>query len=454
MLLNDVFNPIPKAVRDPDELTQFFADNRFIPAYGSSTESSHGTLKLQHDLAQLSPSKEAVINFYNRYAFGGKIDLIEAAVPGLVMSEEPPSISDKEKRSIAKALANVGFTFDQFQKLSHRHNKDDFACGNMYTIYEEITVNSTKQVVLDYMHPRQCFYILPKSRTTVFEMAVFKYGWNLRQEAMRKYEKIAVYPNWTKTPNGRKTIFHNANLTDEHDLYGRPRDSSVLMPMYIEYSILDWASKISKNEITSKVVLAFQEPEMAPVASDDANERRAKALRSVMTSAREAYVNSHGEVEQAPSQSKTIALISYQGDKAPTPIKLDITRDTAWFETQMLSMSNYIFVVNGIPKELAGFERSKGSLNSHSGEFILQQFNTTDISAVRPRQEAYASYEDKMLHVIGEFAGISDIHDVGVRWEKTISRMVDEAMIIDSKISKRDGTMPADTGVRDTGDEA
>ena len=130
-------------------------------------------------------------------------------------------------------------------------------------------------------------------------------------------------------------------------------------------------------------------------------------------------------------------MIDYTGENPPTPIKLNIERDTDWFEMQVLTHSNYIFTANGIPKDLAGFERSKGSLNSQSGEFILQQFKMTDLGVIRPMQTGYAEYWNDILKVMGEFAGVSDMEGVGVQFPRKITQMIKESLEIDNLIDAR-----------------
>ena len=437
-MFNDVYNPLPDAVKDPERVREFFHKNKLAPYAGSSAASGHALLKVLYLLSELSHSKEAAINFILRYGFDGDMSIVPRGVSGIKIDGDDEPVDEKVIRSVSKKLSDAGFEFDQVIKLAQRHISDDRICGNMYLQYEEITVGSTKRVVFDYIHPKQFFYRLQENDTDPQRAIVYRYGYSARDEAEEKFEEVGVYPFFTETKTGRKTIMHLANLKGNNTHYGRPRDQTSMLPMYVEFAQNDLAVKVSGKEIVTKYILAVHRDSLG--GDEEDSKKRADALRMITTRQQDVYQDSDGNIIAGDDESNTIVVFEYEGEKAPVPVRLDIARDSKWFETQEASTSNKIFVLNGIPKDLAGFERSKGSLNSHSGEFILQQFNITDISLIRPIQRMYAKFWNISFDLMADFLGAPELKDLSIQFPTKISQMIEETLLIDDQISKRTAT--------------
>lgn len=438
MLFNDIYNPIPKAVQDPEYVRDFFSKAKLMPYSGSSTGSSHGILKILYDLAALSPSKESVINFISRYGFEGDLTLKKRTIPGIRI-EDDSKLEYSDIIKVADALSEVGIDFPMIGNMAKRHVLDCEVCGNYYMVYEEIQVGSAQKVLLKYVHPKSFFYKAQKTASSPVEGVVFRYEWNLKDEIESRFETIGVYPFFTKTKTGRKTIFHAANLRDQNDLYGRPIDISTLTAQYVEYCNNDLAAKVSRKEIVTKYILAFQE-EVIGQSGDESNKERAKSTRKILQSSREGYYDPElNEYVEHDDQSQTVAFISYTGEKAPTPIKLEVARDSKWFETTGSSMSNFIFAANGVPKDLASFDKARGTLNSNSGEFILQQFNITDISLIRPKQNSMSRVWNKIFSLIAEFTGKEELNNAGIVFPPKIKDLINETLLIDQQLNKANG---------------
>ena len=154
-------SPIPRTVKDKEDLHSAFSRFAIIPYYGTSEGSSQHFLDLLTTLTELSPTFQATRADLAEYTFGTNFDVVTRAIPGLVQDETQP-LDFQQKVAYVESLNNIGVTLPRISKTFRALDSHLDICGNAYLHLKRIEVGGTVRYYMRPLHYKHCAYL--KSR--------------------------------------------------------------------------------------------------------------------------------------------------------------------------------------------------------------------------------------------------------------------------------------------------
>lgn len=427
-------NPLPKQLRDPKKLRDFFSDLKLVPYAGGTKYSSHKFLGLLEDLYELSPSKSTCIDDIGFWSFGGDFDVVRKVRPGLKI--ERPEVEEATKVAFYDFIENLGIQVVKLPELIELLDKDLKKTGNCYLRYREVELNGERVVYLWRVPPIFAMY-LNTPPGEIRTLALSKHFLEADIDRLDDLELVRTYPNWTDLPNGRETIFHWKTTRDHSSWYGRPQDLSVLYWEFTEWQKANHSAKVADADLTSVFFLFMEKPDPNAVSEDgtpaDLDVRKMKNdIKKVATV--------KGDFEE----SDTFALIRHpHGTSAPKVEPIAINRDTKWFEANVKAASDYIYAAFKWSKILSKFDKPSSSIG---GNVLIDEFTTANTTTIKPNQR---NWELRLLEVLNrakEFGGApAEFAELGFEFEDRVTSLVESLSEGRSATNATDqGVVPAD----------
>ena len=416
-------SPIPRTVKDKDDLHSAFSRFAIIPYYGTSEGSSQQFLDLLTTLTELSPTFQATRADLAEYTFGTNFDVVARAIPGLVQDETQP-IDFQQKVAYVESLNNIGVTLPRISKTFRALDSHLDICGNAYLHLKRIEVGGTVRYYMRPLHYKHCAYL--KSRDDGREFII-------HSRFLTELNKMLKHPptilpatdqdseiQWASTePGTEEAIIHlkRGSANDESSYYARPRILSVLTWLYIDYQIGNLNSKVAATELVSKKILAFEEPDpnrLREVEEDENGEvreyldgnigaakprtlfqRNMLTLKKLVTN-----LGAHQSASTTEQAAATIAGIEYpRGEKPPTEISLEVNRDTKHHTWQQDTAVSMISAALRWAPELTGIRKTGSSLG---GNLLYDMFTMKNTATIQPRQVEFADIINGVLNQLLE----------------------------------------------------
>lgn len=432
-------NPIPLTVRDPEDLGVFFEKYGIIPYYGTSENTSHTFLDLLNTLTDLSPSFNMVMRDLKEYTFGLNIDFVGRAIPGL--AADPIELSDIEKSKFALFLSDYNITLPQIRKLSKRIDQHLAVCGNAYLRIRRIQEGSTTKYFLSVPHYKHVAYMKSQDRGERF-LIVSKFLGDLT--LMSKYPPLVIPAtqagdqiNWSTTESGVEEAVIHVKIdedSDESDYYARPDILAALTWLYTDFQLGNLNSKIAATELITKVILAFQAPDPNSLPDDepieveigeggniggkqlDYFERNVLILKNLTSN-----LGSNASNMDAAQAAHSIAAIEYPfGSQEPTPIPLEMNRDTAHQTWQSDQATAMICATLGWAPELVGMRKASATLG---GNLIYDLLTMKNMSTIKPRQIFFQDLWNGILGQINQREG-GGYDNYGIRYPDVVEELL------------------------------
>ena len=420
-------NPLPQALRDTSELRNFYKEYNLVPYAGSTSASSHSFLRLLTSFYDLSPSHGSCIDDICFWSFDGDVEIVNKARPGLKADrvEVAPDVQER----YYDFIESVGIPLMELTALVKRLYVDWKKTGNAYLRYREIEVGGQRMVSVSRIPPSDCMYLSGPGRT----LAVSEHFFSSKSFKDHPVELIRVYPEWSRIPNGRETVFHIKNKRDNSEWYGRPDSLHSLFWQYVEWQEGSRTGKIAQSDLTAIGIIFAEKPDpqaMPPEEGDEPSGAKvlANALRAVTTN--------RGDFDSAES----FAVLEYpNGLNAPAFQSVAVNRDSDWFEASLRQATNYIYASHRWSKVLNGYERPNTGIG---GNVLIDEFLTRNASTIRPTQRNWEAILFRILRMVNDFAGFAEFDKLGLQFEDKVEGLVED-------LGKSSGTKETGNTLRD-----
>lgn len=420
-------NPLPQALRDTENLAEFYRGYNLVPYAGNTRYSGHSFLKILCDMYELSPSHANCIDDIRVWAFEGQLDVVRHRPGG--RTEE---VSEVEKDQFFEFLQSLGIDDQKVIDVTDQLFLNWKKTGTAYLHYREVTVGGTLRIFLDVLDTLNVMFLnTPKGepRSVVISSDFFSGKFTDDPRLVR------VYPSFTEGGQDRETVFVFKNKRDHSDWYGRPDSLQTLFWQFTEWSICNLTAKISNSETTAKVMLAMERPDPNTIKKDDNPE---EAFEKMSLHLRQLTTN-RGDFDS----SESLGVVGYPyGSKEPKAIKLEIPRDKDYMESVVGKASDYIYATHGWSKVLNGFERPKSNIG---GNVLIDEFMSRNTSTIKPNQRRWERHLQKVYQVISERAEQPQFSDMCHRFEDKVESLV-ESMKDGKDAANEIGSQEIDTG--------
>lgn len=422
-------NPLPQALLDSSELSNFYREWNLVPYAGSYTSTGHSFLRLLCDLYQLSPSMGSCVEDMKSWAFEGDIEVVRKSIEGLkIKEEEREEVSYQEASEYGYYLEEIGIKLSDLVDLTQELFVNLAKTGNAWLHYVEVEINGQWFVSLKSLDPLQVMYLntLPgEPRAIVFSKDFFRSSFQSPPRLIR------VHPFVTEGAGMRETVFHLKNKRDHSEWYGRPRALQSLYWQFTEWSTANLVSKISNSEVGAKSLLLMQAPSMSslPLAEDNDAAVRVKVFGKKLRK----LTTNRGNSDEMES----IGVLEYpQGVDPPKLETLEMNRDTAWTTMVLDKASDVVFSSNGWSKTLIGWERPE---NGIGGNVLLDEFKVKNASTIRPLQKRMARFWHMVLGHALESNGRMEFETLGIQFEDRITALLESMKGSSSATPQPDG---------------
>ncbi len=407
--------PIPSTQSDND-FAVLSKEFNIIPYYGTSDNGSHGILKTLFDLYQYSPTKQAVTDGINDYAFGGDIQLEKRTYAGINTGVAVTNLVPiSEIDAIVTFMFSIGLSFPQIIALSGALERNLGICGNAYLHYKEVTVAGVTRFYLKSIHPLKAAIRQDVPANTL----IITDKWDKTYWAKFPPQNVALYPNFSTPENGvRETVFHIKTIRDESDFYGRPALSSLYW-QFIETNMAMTVNKISSQDFVSAYMLLIEG--MPPFEGNDdvAKENNSNLLQSLTT------------IKNGGKDAKTIVVSEYaHGNAPPTLHKFDLVRDSKYGQYVLDNAEAKILVAEKYPAELIGGSRSKSSIGGD--KTVIYQMMRTNETLIKPKQQKMSSFWSLVFAEVSATTNNNLLDNYSIKFADKIEGLVTSMQNLDN----------------------
>lgn len=458
-------NPIPPTVTDPEELQAYYLKFGIIPYYGTEETTSHLFLDLLNTLAELSPTFKATMRDINTYTFGLNLEIVGRAVPGL--KSQTTELSFNDQVDFSNYLAGLGIPLKTILKLSKRINYHLAIAGNAYLVITRVEAAGAVRYWLNVPHFSNCAYLKPRPEDAGEEfILISKFLTNKTlldkhpPEVLRATQEEEELRWMTTAPGIEKAVVHIKKDSDgdKSEFYARPDILSVITYLYIDFQLGNLNSKIAATELVTKKILAFEAPdpnlpvtapddngggqywgEITPrIAGDIAAKEPLSLFEQNMLVLKELTTNlgKHPSSISLGKAAATIAGVEYPaGANPPTPIDLELNRDTKHQAWQLETAVSIITAVLGWAPELIGIRPAAATLG---GNLLYDIFTMKNVTTIKPKQTEFQDIWNTVLsQIVDREGGAGEFTNYGIEYPDVISEMVEA--IKDSQTSRDPG---------------
>jgi len=437
--------PIPATVKDTEELNKTFDKWKVIPQYGTSNYTSHTLLELIQTLVEMSPTFKAAMKDLNTYIFGRRVMVCSGMMAGLQSDVVELDFADQVEFDTWLKERNIKFR--NVLKLSRRMNSHLEANSNTWLYVRRITSGDAIRYDMKVKHYKHVFYYPSQDIGQEFVLIT---KWITDKQKMEKFPP-KILP---VTKNGETIVWHNAgdgvqeaiihiqkeDQDGESDYYSRSDLIPILTWLYVDFQVGNLNSKTSATEMISKKILAFQAPDPAAIEEEEQDEevleelvdndiavkvRKPSMFRRNMAILKELVTNlsAHPSLQKDGSKSASIAGLEYpHSGVPPTPIDLEMNRDTKHQEFQVEKAVRYICTVLGWSPELLGVQPTKTNLG---GNLLYDLFTMKNEATVRPRANYFEDLWNDLFDQIKELDGAPAVfNDYGICFPDVIAEMI------------------------------
>jgi len=406
-------NVLPELFQNNLDKEFVYDELKLIPYRGTNRSSSHASLKIQYDLAELSPSQGICINELCRTAFRGDVDLIRGGRRGLKYDVKSLAISDNEKDLYVDAIESLGIDLVDISETMQEAFKHYKKSGVAYVKYTEETLAGAKRVSLENIDTRNAMiqrkertydpsilFIMPKMITGYEDISVF-YG----DVVARKFKQIPIYPNFKESGDKRECVFMFKKGTM---VYGVPDSIHTLRDQWIEYALTELGCKVSGTEFVATKLLKYQETNVAKETTKGKEGFQQLALQfsQVMTN--------------EGNKAKSLVMARVPPNVNMEFEDLAFNRDQKWFDSQMAKATGNIYATHGVYKQLTGTESAKSNIG---GNVIGDLMTIFDYKTIMGYQKEFSDFALKISDVMMEFVGEEGMKGTRILFPRTIDEI-------------------------------
>jgi len=454
-------NPIPREVKDPDDLQEWMRTYRVIPYYGDHETSSQQFLFLLKSLCDLSPTFGAVMRDRKQYTFGLNPIITQRNIPGL--AGDDLELSFEEQRDFVFYLKELGIGLPKINDVGRKVEHHLQQCGNAYLLVKRFREGDAVRYRVDGVHFLHFLYVESDDPGEWF---------GLVSRFLGDVEKMAKYPpklvrvtrygehdelRWMMNDEGYEETLIHIMLKENEDegvFYGRPGLLAFIDDLYVTGQMGNLRSKIAATEIISKLLLAMEAPNPNTLPRKEFEESEVEnngefdgsvissgkilaygkrppmsMFEQNMWQIRElvSALGDHPTRKDYRGKKKVTSLggVEYpNGGKPPVAIPLEINRDTEYHRYQTETSDRVVAGGLGWSVELMGYQEANATLG---GNMLYDLFVMRNVTTIIPNQRMHADIWNFMLGEIvreegmeGQFGGL------GIAYKDVISEMIDK----------------------------
>jgi len=408
-------DPFQKVYRDSYDKQNIFKKLEYvIPYRGTTSYSSHGTLKFLYQLTDLSSSHATCINYLSRFAFGGDVDIITKGKAGLKYTNpEVDPLADESKEAYCEYLENFGLTLPLLRSISQQCFRHLKISGNAYLHYMETRFEGLVRVTLRVIHPMSAYIVRKPDDLLNKSLLICHDLGKLHEKESRKF--VDVYPNFSEKKDFRETIFHLKNDTGESDDYGYPDSWHTQRDQAIEALIRDYSCKVAGSAIVTKKILTIRECQAGALPEGTTPQQIAEQVRRVV----EKVMSNKGK------KSSEIAVnyipFGYEAEWED----LTVNRNHEWKESDLSMASSNIYAAHMLHKSATGAAEQKSSLGSNAQHALI---NVLDETIVRKHQHDLSAFICLMNKPLAEASGNDSYLNYRLEFTKTTDNVKNEEL--------------------------
>lgn len=408
-------NPLPRIVRDSQELTKYYKGFNLVPYSTIDGFTQHGLLRIMWDLYSLSPSKRTCANWVSNWSFDGMLSIVLGGIPNLKV--EKSDVEESTQVAVAERLQNYGLELSNIIQVAKMRSIAYSVCGNSFLRYREVSVGSTKKVFISSVHPQSLMPIVREDKNEPISWAIskdfFNHTWSLED-----VEVVREYPFFSENNGYRETLITQKNLEAHTDEWGRPEDFASLYSQLAEWMLVLLGAKVASTETVAKKIIV---KEGRDPAAYDVDERRAK-LRSEKATLKSLVTN---DGDFGTVDSITMLEIPY-GSTFFKEVDLEINRDVNYYKGALEEHSNFIYQQNNVSKILTNATQVRNGLG---GNIKIDEFKVANAGTLKPRQQKEASIWSIVFNLISEFTGDKELKKHSIQFEDRIQSLIDSLQI-------------------------
>lgn len=388
-----------------------------IPYYGNDDETSHCILNIFQYLTQKSVNYTSAQSKINTFAFGSRMRVTSMEEAGLMLDERS-RLTRQQQQPFLDALRNLRVSLVQLPKHSATMNSHLMQSGNAYVHFRLLREGNSFMLEVKPLHYTKVAYVgnsrqrqvmvvkawdtevlrQPKYKPKFYPASSFEYGWLWRSN---------------RDQTRFETVLHLRTVgNDCSDYYGRPNIIAFLDWLFSDMVLADHSAKVNATETVSKHLFALKKMGVGIGGKNkgaDPFVNFAKTLRTLNTSM---------DTVVDPS---SIGLMEYP-EEAPVHYKLDVNRDSAWFEAQNRATAYHINAGLDWYAELNGNIQSSSGLGSNK---LVNLFEIANVGTIEPAQCLFENVWSSLFFQVSQLTGLQALSEYQLCFPNKIERLTD-----------------------------
>lgn len=284
-LFDGIENPIPREVKDTDNVLSFYKEKNYIPFAGTNLASGDALLRFYRMLLEGSATHGACVEKISAYAFGSTATTVNMVDPEFDTGEEIKEPSLADRKAFREALNDV--KFDRPIKDFHQQlSKDRSFSGNGWMLQKMTDVGGVKKTGLELFDVEDVRFVKTKENEPRFVGVSKCWGDILTKETPIIY---AVYPNWTYEKGVYTTMRHLKH--GNNTWYGRPPARAATLEMYEELQAQTYRIKATSSDFTGRVILETSDEDPVSQINAQNEDSKERGYKSWADEFRDKYTN-------------------------------------------------------------------------------------------------------------------------------------------------------------------
>lgn len=434
-------NPIPRTIKDPDELSQAFIKYGIIPWYGTDEYTSHKWLDFLFTITNLSPTFKAVRKEKVAYTFGLRASLVGTARPGLAL--ERSELPESQQLQYEQFLAEHNIRLKHILKYSKRLDHHLEVSGNAFLIIRRISVGDTVRYEFEVPHFKHVAYLDSQDEAQEF-LIISKF--------LNDHNRLLKFPprilrvteedeplEWNAVSDQVwEAVIHikEENEAEESDFYSRPEIIATLDWMFVDIKLGSLAAKIAATDIITKKILAFEGPDPETELDDETEEleeldskgnigkRKVDRFTKAMGVLKELTTEIGNPANTGGIEVSSIVGIEYPGGRnAPIAIDLEMNRDTKYHQFLHDTTVSEICASMQWSAELINRRQASATLG---GNLYYDIFTSRNTTCIQPRQVKFEDIWNGVLSQIAVLENQPRFENYGIQLPNVIGTMLEE----------------------------
>ena len=272
--LGNLTNPLPKEVRDVQEIQNFYKnvkvvrfDGRefnLVPYAGTYHNSGDCLLGFYQMLNDLAPTQSSALGSIKHYSFGGKIDIIRSQDSEFELEQEEQISAQLKSQFLNDVLKKILLEEISWNNLAEKIWESGKDTGNAYL---ELVLTDTlgeRSAALHWHKTEYCRYLATEKGEQKFiaispawdSPKLMTDGKYLEENPPEILPKYPMFETNERTGVSR-TIIHWKNGCFEW--YGRPDSAGSVLDQYTEFADTVYRLKASANNFTPQLIVEAED---------------------------------------------------------------------------------------------------------------------------------------------------------------------------------------------------